>query len=227
MSKKTSTAALDSFRERQLPNRRRGPRHPAGRRRSNEVKTQRSNETAREFGQAQIVVRREGVMHRNGGNGVTGKVRVILPVILRITFCLAMWTIGAMPLLVPLTEAQAREHRVVQAIPVDRARVDNLQRWVNSGHDTWCRDANAVATMAVRRISPEFANYDFEIASLTTEGDKPSPSKAVYVFHSLDGHTSYRVTVRRFRWQTKSANTPDCRIWVPVRSETITRYSLD
>jgi hypothetical protein len=46
MSQKTSTAALDSFREGQLTNRRRAPRHPAGgKTRSNEVRKQRSNET--------------------------------------------------------------------------------------------------------------------------------------------------------------------------------------
>ena len=45
MSKKTSTAALDSFRKGQLRNQRRAPRHPAGEERSNEVRKQRSNET--------------------------------------------------------------------------------------------------------------------------------------------------------------------------------------
>ena len=57
MSQKTSTAALDSFGEGRLRNRRRAPRHPVGEtKRSNEVKKQRNNEKAREeareFGQA-------------------------------------------------------------------------------------------------------------------------------------------------------------------------------
>jgi hypothetical protein len=124
-------------------------------------------------------------------------------------------------------EAQTREHRVVQEIPVDRSRVEHLQRWVNNGHDAWCRDAKSVATQTIQGISPEFANYDFELALLTTQDRKSSATKAVYTYHSLDGHTSYRVTLRRFGWQTKTAGSPNDRIWVAVRVETITRDSLD
>jgi hypothetical protein len=110
MSKKTSTAALDSFCKRKLTIRRRAPRHPAGEKRSNDVRKQRSDERTSEFGQAQIVVRREDVMNKSGVSGVAGKFRVILPVILRITFCLAMWTLGAMT--TTIAEAQTRERLV-------------------------------------------------------------------------------------------------------------------
>jgi hypothetical protein len=110
MSKKTSTAALESSRKGQLRNQRRAPRHPAGARRSNEVKKPRSNERVGEFGQAQIVVRREDAMNGNGANGLASKLRVILPVILRITFCLAMWTLGAMTM--TIAEAQTRERLI-------------------------------------------------------------------------------------------------------------------
>jgi hypothetical protein len=164
-------------------------------------------------------------MHRNVVRGTIEKVRVILPVILRITFCLAMWTLGALSM--TIAEAQTREHRAVETIPVDRARVENLQRWVDAGHDPWCRDPQSVAAMALRRLAPEFSNYDFELASLTTGNEKVSPTQAVYTFHSIDGHTSYRITLRRFRWQTKTASSPNERIWIPVRSETITRELLD
>jgi len=164
-------------------------------------------------------------MNSNATNGNARTVRQILPVILRITFCLALWTLGALSMTV--VEAQTRDHRAAQSLPVNRARVENLQRWVNSGHDTWCRDAKSVATKTIQRVSPEFANYDFELASLTTQDGKSSATKAVYTFHSLDGHTSYRVTLRRFAWQNKSADSPANRIWVPVRVETITRDSLD
>ena len=100
MSKKTSTAALDSFRKGQLRNQRRSPRHPAGGKRSNEVRKQRSNERVREFGQARVVVGREDVMNGNAVRGAAEKLRVILPVILRITFCLVMWTLGAMTMMI-------------------------------------------------------------------------------------------------------------------------------
>ena len=164
-------------------------------------------------------------MNGNGANGVARKLRVILPVILRITFCLAMWTLGAMTM--TIAEAQTLEHRVAQAIPVDRGRVENLQQWVDAGHDTWCRNPQFVAAMTLRRVAPEFSNYDFELASLTTGNEKVSPTQAIYTFHSIDGRTSYRITLRRFRWQCKTAASSEERIWVPVRSEKITRDSLD
>jgi hypothetical protein len=93
MSKKTSTAALESICKRQFPNRRRAPRHPAGGRRSNEVRKKRNGERLGEFGQARIVVQREDALNRNAVSG-EGKFRVILPVILRITLSLALWTLG-------------------------------------------------------------------------------------------------------------------------------------
>ena len=136
MSKKTSTAALDSFRKGQLRNQRRAPRHLAGEERSKEVRKQRGNERAREFGQAQIVVRREDVMNKNAVSGTAGTFRVILPVILRITFCLAMWTLGVMTM--TIAEPQTPERRAVQEISVCRVRVENLQRSVDGGHETRC-----------------------------------------------------------------------------------------
>ena len=164
-------------------------------------------------------------MNGNVVHRAVEKPRVILPVILRITFCLLMWTLGVMAM--SIAEAQTREQRVAQKIPVDRARVENLQRWVDAGHDTWCRDPQAVAAMALRRIAPEFMNYDFELASLAAGNEKVSPTQAVYTFHSIDGHTSYRITLRRFRWQSKTASSPNELIWIPVRSEKITRESFD
>jgi len=164
-------------------------------------------------------------MNRSVVRGAAEKSSVILPVILRITFCLAMWTMGVMTM--TIAEAQTREQRVAQKLPVDRARVENLQRWVHAGHDTWCRDPQSVAAMVLRRMAPEFSNYDFELASLTTGNEKVSPTQAVYTFHSIDGHTSYRVTLRRFHWQNKTASSPNERIWIPVRSEKITRESFD
>ena len=164
-------------------------------------------------------------MNGNDTNKMGNKLCVILPVILRITFCLALWTLGAKTMTV--VEAQARGYRVVRDLPVDRARVESLQRWVNAGHDAWCRDAKSVAVMTASRTAPEFANDDFEPASLVNNDGKTSARKAVYTFHSIDGRTSYRITLRRFGWQNKTAGSPNARIWIPVRTETIKRDSLD
>jgi len=120
MNQKTSTAALDSFREGQLTNRRRAPRHPAGgKTRSNEVRKQRSNEGARaerEFEEAQIAVGREDGKNSIKASGEGRRIRVILPAILRITFSLVLWTLGAATM--TLTETQIRKYRAASELSV-------------------------------------------------------------------------------------------------------------
>jgi len=153
------------------------------------------------------------------------EVRTILPVILRITFSLVMWTLGAMT--ITLAEAQTQRTGRVQTIPVDRARVENLQRWVDSGHDTWCRNARSVAAMALKGVSPEFSRSEIEEASFSNSEEKISKTKAVYTFHSVDGQNAYRVTLRRYRWQVKTAGSLGKAIWVPVCVEQLKQVSLD
>jgi len=164
-------------------------------------------------------------MNGNGGNRLARKIRVILPVILRITLSLVLWTLGAASMCV--VEAETREHRVVQEIPVDRDRVEKLQRWVDAGHDSWCRNPQMVAAMTLRQFAPEYSSYDCELASLTTDDGIVSANEAIYTYYSVDGHTTYRVTLKRFDWQSKTAGRLQSRIWIPVRSEKITRVSLD
>ena len=115
MSKKTSTAALDSFRQGQFTIQRRVPRHPSGARRSNKAKRQPSNETPRSFGQAQIVVREESIVNGNRASGTPRKIHVILPVILRIAFSLVLWTLGAATM--TLVEEQSPEHPATHELP--------------------------------------------------------------------------------------------------------------
>ena len=166
-------------------------------------------------------------MNANATNRNARTIRQILPVILRVTCFLVLWTLGASTMTVVEARSKSAERRQVKQLPVNHARIENLQRWVNAGHDTWCRDPKSVALATVRGISSEFANYDFELASLSTSDTRPSATKAVYTFHSLDGHSFYRITLRRFGWQIKAAGSPGSRVWVPVRAETITRDSLN
>lgn len=76
-------------------------------------------------------------MNGNKVSGAAGKLKVILPVILRITFCLVMWTLGAMTM--TIGEAQTEEHRVVPEIPVGSARVENSRCPADANHDTYYR----------------------------------------------------------------------------------------
>jgi len=83
-------------------------------------------------------------MDRNVFRGAAEKARVILPVILRISFCLAMWTLGAMTM--TIAEAQTQE----------RARLENLQRSVDSGRDTW----RGIRLEKIMRISLDWGLRD-------------------------------------------------------------------
>jgi hypothetical protein len=149
----------------------------------------------------------------------------IIPVILRITLSLFLWTIGASAMDLRVTQPQPKEHRAVFNLPVDRAKVRDLQRWVNAGHDTWCRDPHLVAEASLRRISPDLALY--ESASLPLERETSQKTRTVYVFHSLDGRSTYRITLRRYRFLLPEAGAIRQIIWIPESAEIVTRDSRD
>lgn len=103
--------------------------------------------------------------------------------------------------------------------PVDRAKAEDLQRWVNEGHDQWCRDPQLVAASALRRVSSD--SSEFEPTSLQLESNEKN--KAVYTFHSLDGYTTYRITLRRYRFLLRTAGSFQRIIWIPETAEILSR----
>lgn len=150
--------------------------------------------------------------------------RTILSVMLRMTFSLLLWTLGAG---MDITAAQTNEHRKVSKFPIDREHVEALQRWVNSGRDEWCRDPQSVASVAIGRISAEFSGSEISLASFPLEAERARVTRMVYAYHSPDGRTTYRITVRRFLWLLPTAGSFRQMIWVPERAEIITRGSSD
>jgi hypothetical protein len=219
MSTKASTAALESLASRSLPNQRRVPRHPDGAKRS------RGKDRATKVQAVQTAILREDAMNENNQFATSIHHKTIVPVILRITFSLLLWTIGFAAM--NLVEAQVRTQRVVRDYPVGRAKLEQLQRWVNAGHDTWCRDPKLVASAALNRVAPDFAGSEFELASLPTERTTARGKKSIYTFASLDGGITYQVTLRRYHWLLPIAGAPDLIVWAPVRIETITRPVTD
>ena len=164
MSAKASTAALESLASRSLPNQRRVPRHPAG------AKHSRGKDRVTKVQAAQTAILREDAMNGNNQFATSIHHKTIVPVILRITFSLLLWTLGLASM--NLVEAHVKTQRVVRDYPVDRAKLEHLQRWVNAGHDTWCRDPKLVASAALHRVAPGLADSEFELASLPTGTDK-------------------------------------------------------
>ena len=225
-NKKTSTAALASFRRGPIPNQRRNPRHSCGeRKRSTRRSEKPSEERQKEIRQARLAIYTEEVMNSGTRQQAHRNFKTILPAILRITFNLLLWTLGAANMNLTPAQVQPKEHRVVKNFPVDRAAVENLQRWVNSGHDEWCRDPQLVAAAALRRVSPEFSDY--EPTSLTPRLERSQKTTAIYSFHSLEGSTTYRITLRRHRFLLPTAGSLHQMIWVPERAEIVTRDTPD
>jgi hypothetical protein len=145
----------------------------------------------------------------------------MVPMIFSITVNLLLWTLGLAAMSVAHTENEPQ--RIVQEFQIDRSRVENLQRWVDSGHDTWCRSANLVAQSTLQRVAPELSAADLELPSLPTETEQLGPDKTVYSYHSLDGRSTYRITVVRCPWLLHSAGSKDALVWVPIRTEKITQ----
>lgn len=208
-NKKASTAALGSVHERLCFGLRGIPGHPSGARRQGRERSKESNQ--------------EDAMNTKSRRHGTGSIRTMFPVMLRVAFSLILWTLGGAAM--TLGAEPGKEHRVVYTFAVDRGQTENLQRWVNAGHDGWCRDAQLVAVASMRRISDEFE--EAQPASLPLELERRKKTEAVYTFHSLDGLKTYRITLRRYEWLLPTAGSLHRMIWVPEKVETVTRKTLD
>ena len=163
-------------------------------------------------------------MSSTSRNPQSSKRNLISPSLLRITLFVLLYALA----IAAVASAQERttERRVIHNFPVDRARVENLQRWVNGGHDSWCRHPEFVAAFALQQVAPQFSAASYEAASLS--GAKMGRAMTVtYDFHSFEGRTTYRITLRRYRWLLPTAGTLPQMVWIPVRSEKITRATLD
>jgi hypothetical protein len=204
LSKKTSTAALDSFRRGPLHLQRRAPRHRA------DGSPERS---AGFYASALDRYRSNLNPQEKTMNATTQRKNAILSLIV----CSLFFTVAASAADLRISQIQPKEHRVVLNFPLNHAKAEDLQRWVNTGHDDWCRDPQLVAASALARISSQFSEY--EPASLQLESSEKT--KAVYSFHSLDGLTTYRVTLRRYRFLLPTAGSLQRTIWIPETAEII------
>jgi hypothetical protein len=157
-------------------------------------------------------------------NSPKRSVATVLPVILPITLSLILWTLGP-GMTMELQSEPVKEHRAVYTFAVDQAQVEDLQRWVNAGHDSWCRDPQSVAAASLGRISEEFE--EFEAASLPLELEHRQRSEAVYTFHSLDGRVTQRITLRRYDWLLATAGSFERMIWVPEKAEIVEQDTVD
>src|SRR5574340_158373 len=101
---------------------------------------------------------------------------------------------------------------------VDRAAIENLQRWVNDGHEAWCRDARLVASAEIQRIAPAFGVASFENVALPLEAGSARRSRQTFSWTTPDGEITYTVTVERFTWLLPLAGSENRIVWVPVQT---------
>ena len=119
--------------------------------------------------------------------------------------------------------AGAAERRVEISRELDRVKIENLQRWVSSGHEEWCKDARLVAMDELRRVAPAFAGDGADVEALPLDIESASAESATFVWSSLDGRATYRVTVERFGWLLPIAGDSNAIVWVPTHAEIIAR----
>jgi hypothetical protein len=113
------------------------------------------------------------------------------------------------------------EERIVVNRTLDRTAIVHLQRWVSSGHEAWCKDAQMVASYQIGRIAPDFSGEKDELRALPLEIQSTSATKIVFRWTPLDGRATYRVTVERFAWLLPLAGQRNAIVWVPTRTEIV------
>ena len=116
--------------------------------------------------------------------------------------------------------AKPREQRVVLNRAINKPAVENLQRWVSGGHESWCKDARMVASSELRRIAPDFT-FPGDLRALPLQAEFLTGTKAVFTWTPLDARASYRVTVERFAWLLPLAGKRGNIVWVPTRTEIV------
>jgi len=127
---------------------------------------------------------------------------------------------GAMMMAPAIVAAKSGdETRVVSYRAVDRAEIENLQRWVAAGHEDWCKDARLVAAEEFRRLAPDFAAHAAELKAVESGESAHSAKKVAFDWTPLDGRATYRVALERFEWLLPIARDAEAVVWVPTATE--------
>jgi hypothetical protein len=133
---------------------------------------------------------------------------------------LAALLVGVMALASVAAAAKSgEENRVVNYHAVDRAQVENLQRWVAAGHEARCKDPRLVAAEGLRRIAADFADGAAELNLVDLADGNGGAKQLAFEWTPPGGRATYRVTVERFDWLLPIAKDADAVVWVPTMTE--------
>ncbi|HMH80973.1 MAG TPA: hypothetical protein VK514_12160 [Candidatus Acidoferrum sp.] len=127
---------------------------------------------------------------------------------------------GAMTLVPPPAAGAAHEEgRITNDRNINRSEVENLQRWVSSGHADWCKDARLVAAEELWRLAAEYSGDGFELNAISAEPIANGGNRVTFEWAPMDGRALYRVTVERFDWLLPIAKDLESIVWVPTSTE--------
>ncbi len=127
---------------------------------------------------------------------------------------------GALTLAPMAAAGNVREAgRITNDRTINRAEVENLQRWVSSGHADWCKDARLVAAEELWRLAPEYSGDGFELNAISAEPIANGGNRVTFEWAPMDGRALYRVTVERFDWLLPFAKNSESIVWVPTSTE--------
>ena len=128
--------------------------------------------------------------------------------------------VGAL-VLAPLSAAAngREEDRISNECPINRAKVENLQRWVSAGHADWCKDARQVAAEELWRLAADYSGDGFEMNEVKADAISNGANGVTFEWAPLDGRALYRVTVQRFDWLLPIARNIESIVWVPTSIE--------
>jgi hypothetical protein len=118
--------------------------------------------------------------------------------------------------------AMANRHeasRISNQRVIDRANVENLQRWVSAGHADWCKDARLVAAEEFWRLAADFSGDGFELSAASDVAAANGKNRVTFEWVPPDGRALYRVTVERFIWLLPIAKDAESIVWVPTSTE--------
>jgi hypothetical protein len=108
--------------------------------------------------------------------------------------------------------------RVVSYRAIQRAEIENLQRWVSAGHEDWCKDPRLVAAEELKRTALEGGVEGPALNPVEIEPANDA-NRITYEWAPLEGGRRYRVTVERFDWLLSIAKDPGSVVWVPTAVE--------
>jgi hypothetical protein len=114
------------------------------------------------------------------------------------------------------------ETRVVSYRALNRAEIENLQRWVAAGHEDWCKDARLVAAEELQRLAADFVDDATELTAVNigeSFDESKGAKKLTFEWTPLDGRATYRVTVERLEWLLPIAGDAEAVVWVPTATE--------